>query len=161
MAKIDLHLHTRYSKRSSEWLLRRLGVPASMSEPRELYKKLRQAGMDFVTFTDYDSIEGCLEVADLDGVFLSEQVSAVFPEDGCHVTLLVWNINEEQHRMIQQLKENIYELQQYLAGEEIAHGVAAPAVGLIDQLQPGHLMKLALLFQHIEGIREKGYEKSL
>ncbi|MEI6416285.1 MAG: glycosyltransferase [Verrucomicrobiota bacterium] len=152
MAKIDLHLHTRYSKRSSEWLLRRLGVPASMSEPRELYKKLRQAGMDFVTFTDYDSIEGCLEIADFDGVFLSEQVSAVFPEDGCHVTLLVWNINEEQHRMIQQLKENIYELQQYLAGEEIAHGVAAPAVGLIDQLQPDHLMKLALLFQHIEGI---------
>ena len=152
MAKIDLHLHTRYSKRSSEWLLRRLGLPASMSEPLELYKKLRQAGMDFVTFTDYDSIEGCLEIAHLKGVFLSEQVSAVFPEDGCHVTLLIWNIDEEQHRMIQQLKENIYELQQYLAGEEIAHGVAAPAVNLIDQLRPHHLMKLALLFQHFEGI---------
>ncbi len=155
MAKIDLHLHTRYSKRSSEWLLRRLGVPASMSEPRDLYKKLRQAGMDFFTFTDYDSIEGCLEVADLKGVFLSEQVSAVFPEDGCHVTLLVWNINEEQHRMIQQLKENIYELQQYLSEKAIAHGVAAPAVGLIDQLQPHHLMKLALLFQHFEGINAR------
>lgn len=155
MAKIDLHLHTSYSKRSSEWLLRRLGVPASMSEPRDLYKKLRHAGMDFITFTDYDSIEGCLKIADLDGVFLSEQVSAVFPEDGCHVTLLIWNINEEQHRAIQQLKENIYELQQYLAENEIAHGVAAPAVGLIDQLQPHHLMKLALLFQHFEGINAR------
>lgn len=152
MAKIDLHLHTLHSKRSSEWLLRRLGVPASMSEPRDLYKKLRQAGMNFVTFTDYDSIEGCLEIGDLDGVFLSEQVSAVFPEDGCHVTVLVWNINEEQHRTIQRLKENIYELQQYLTANAIAHGVAAPAAGLIDQLQPQHLMKLALLFQYFEGI---------
>lgn len=152
MSKIDLHLHTCHSKRSSEWLLRRLGVPASMSKPRDLYDKLRQAGMDFVTFTDYDSIDGCLEIASLKNVFLSEQVNAVFPEDGCHVSLLVWNITEEQHRTIQQLKENIYELQQYLAMHAIAHGVAAPLIGLIDQLQPHHLMKLALLFQHFEGI---------
>ena len=151
MAKIDLHLHSRYSKRSSEWLFRRFGIPASMSDPHALYKKLSQGGIDFFTLTDYNSIEGCLEIADLEGVFLSEQVTAAFPEDGCHVTLLVWNINEEQHCMIQELKENIYELQCYLAQEEIAHGVAAPAVGLIDQLQPHHFMKLALLFRHIEG----------
>ena len=160
MSKIDLHLHTSHSKRSSEWLMRRLGVPASMSKPQDLYKKLRQAGMDFVTFTDYDSIDGCLEIASEEGVFLSEQVSAVFPEDGCHVSLLVWNITEEQHRALQQLKENIYELQQYLALHKIAHGVAAPLVGLIDQLQPQHLMKLALLFRHIEGINGR-YSSSL
>lgn len=152
MAKIDLHLHTCHSKRSSEWLLRRLGVPASMSRPRDLYKKLRHAGMDFVTFTDYDSVDACLEIADLENVFLSEQVNTQFPEDGCHISLLVWNITEEQHRMIQQLKENIYELQSYLSVQKIAHGVTAPLVGLIDQLRPVHLMKLALLFRHIEGI---------
>ncbi|MFZ4116836.1 MAG: glycosyltransferase [Chthoniobacterales bacterium] len=152
MSKIDLHLHTAHSKRSSEWLLRRLGVPASMSKPRELYDKLRHTGMDFVTFTDYDSIDACLEIAHLKNVFLSEQVSAIFPEDGCHVSLLVWNISEEQHRSIQELKENIYELQRYLTTHSIAHGVAAPLVGLIDQLKPHHLMKLALLFQHVEGI---------
>lgn len=151
MPKADLHLHTYHSKRSSEWLLRRLDVPASMSKPRNLYKKLRSAGMDFVTFTDYDSIDGCLEIADLKGVFLSEQVTATFPEDGSHISLLAWGITEEQHRTIQQLKENIYELQRYLAGEKIAHGVAAPLAGFIDQLQPHHLMKLALLFRHIEG----------
>ena len=158
MSKVDLHLHTYHSKRSSEWLLRRLDVPASMSQPRDLYKKLRRAGMDFVTFTDYDSIDGCLEIADLEGVFLSEQVSAVFPEDGCHVPLLVWGITEHQHRTLQQLKENIYELQQYLAAEKIAHGVAAPLAGMIDQVQPQHLMKLALLFRHIEGINGRRSE---
>lgn len=158
MAKVDLHLHTYHSKHSSEWLLRRLGVPASMSSPRELYKKLRRAGMDFITFTDYDSIDGCLEIADLEGVFLSEQVSAVFPEDGCHVPLLIWGITEHQHRTLQQLKENIYELQQYLAAEKIAHGIAAPVAGMIDQVQPQHLMKLTLLFRHIEGVNGRRSE---
>ena len=152
MSKIDLHLHTAHSKRSSEWLFRRLGVPASMSQPRKLYEKLQRAGMDFVTFTDYNSIDACLEIADLKNVFLSEQVSALFPEDGCHIPLLVWNITEAQHRTIQELKENIYELQRYLSINSIAHGVAAPLIGLIDQLQTHHLMKLALLFQHVEGI---------
>lgn len=151
MASIDLHVHSSYSKRSSEWLLRRCGVPASMSPPKDLYYKLREAGMDFVTLTDYNTIEGCLQIADLPGTFLSEQVSAVFPEDGCPVSLLVWKITEAQHHEIQGLKENIYELQRYLSFQKIAHGVAAPAVGLMDKLQPQHLMKLALLFRHIEG----------
>lgn len=126
-----------------------------MSPPKELYKKLCKAGMDFVTLTDYNSIDGCLEIADLPGTFLSEQVTAIFPEDGCHVSLLVWNLTEEQHREIQKLKDNIYELQQYLAEEKIAHGVASLAVALMDQLQPHHLMKLALLFQNIEGVNAR------
>lgn len=152
MAKVDLHLHTYHSKRSSEWLLRRLDVPTSMSKPRDLYKKLHHAGMDFVTFTDYDCIDGCLEIADLEHVFLSEQIIATFPEDGCHFSILAWGITEEQHREIQQLKENIYELQAYLAAQNIAHGIPAPLTGFIDQWKPSHLMKIALLFRHIEGI---------
>ena len=152
MARADLHLHTRHSLRSPEWLLRRLAVPASVSDPKELLSKLRLAGMDFVTFTDDDTIDGCLEIAGERGVFLSESVTATFPEDGVRVSLLVWGITESQHREIQQLRPNIYELQQYLAGAGIVHGVAMPLQGLADKLRPGHLMRLALLFRHFEGI---------
>ena len=111
MARVDLHLHTRHSLRSPEWLLRRLEVPASVSDPNELYGKLRKAGMDFVTFTDDDSITGCLEIAHLPGAFISETVTVLFPEDGCRVPVLVWGITETQHREIQKLRPNIYELQ--------------------------------------------------
>lgn len=152
MSRVDLHLHTRHSLRSPEWLLRRLEVPASVSDPKELLQKLRRAGMDFVTFTDDDTIAGCLEIAEQPGVFLSESVTAVFPEDGVRVPLLVWGITESQHHEIQQLRSNIYELQQYLASAGIAHGVAMPLQGLADKLRPGHLMRLALLFRHFEGI---------
>lgn len=152
MSLADLHIHTRYSRRSPEWLLRRLEVPASVSDPKVLYGKLREAGMNFITFTDDDSIGGCLEVADLPGVFLSESVTALFPEDGCRVSLLVWGITEIQHREIQQLRTNIYELQEYLAVHGIAHGVAGMLHGLDDKLRPPHLMRLALLFRNFEGI---------
>jgi glycosyltransferase involved in cell wall biosynthesis len=152
MALVDLHLHTRHSLRSPEWLLRRLNVPASVSDPKQLLEKLRRAGMDFFTFTDDDSIEGCLEVAHLPGVFISESVTAVFPEDGCRVSILVWGITENQHVEIQGLKANIYELQQYLVQQDIAHGVAQCLHGLSHKLRPVHLMKLALLFRHFEGI---------
>ena len=152
MARIDLHLHTRYSLRSPEWLLRRLNVPASVSDPNLLLEKLRLAGMDFFTFTDDDSIEGCLEVAHLPGVFISESVTALFPEDGCRVSILVWGITESQHVEIQALKANIYELQQYLVQNDLAHGVAQCLHGLSHKLRPVHLMKLALLFRNFEGI---------
>jgi glycosyltransferase involved in cell wall biosynthesis len=155
MSRVDLHLHTRHSRRSPEWLLRRLEVPASVSDPKELYAKLRGEGMDFVTFTDDDSIEGCLEISDLPGVFLSESVTASFPEDGCKVSILVWGITEGQHRKIQKLRSNIYELQQYLAGEKILHGVPNFLHGLEDKLKPSHLMRLALLFKHFEAINSR------
>jgi len=152
MARADLHLHTRHSLRSPEWLLRRLGVPASVSDPRDLHARLRRAGMDFVTFTDDDSIDGCLEIADLPGTFLSESVTASFPEDGCRVSILVWGITETRHREIQELKGNIYELQQYLVRHGIAHGVGGCLHGLGGKLRPSHLMRLALLFRLFEGI---------
>ena len=158
MARIDLHIHTRHSRRSPEWLLRRLDVPASVSDPKELYGKLRKTGMDFVTFTDDDSIEGCLEVADLPGTFLSESVTAVFPEDGVRVSILVWGITESQHRDIQKLRENIYELQRYLAGQGIAHGVPSFLHGFNHKLRPHHVMRLALLFRHFEGINGRATE---
>ena len=41
--------------------------------------------MDLVTFTDHNRIEGCLEIADRAGVFISEQVSTRFPDDRCEV----------------------------------------------------------------------------
>ncbi len=152
MSRADLHLHTRHSRRSPEWLLRRLEVPASVSDPKELLEKLRRAGMDFITFTDDDTIDGCLEIADQPGTFLSESVTATFPEDGARISLLVWGITELQHREIGQLRTNIYELQQYLVQSGIVHGVAMPLQGLADKLRPLHLMRLALLFRHFEGI---------
>ena len=63
MSRCDLHVHSRHSARSEEWLFRRFDFPDSYSDPKQLYEQLRKRGMDYVTITDHDSIDGCLEIA--------------------------------------------------------------------------------------------------
>src|SRR5436305_665939 len=81
MSKCDLHIHSRYSARSEEWLFRRFDFPDSYSDPKELYRQLLERGMDYVTITDHDTIEGCLQIADFPQIFISEQVTTYFPQE--------------------------------------------------------------------------------
>ncbi|MDQ6765093.1 MAG: histidinol-phosphatase, partial [Verrucomicrobiota bacterium] len=152
MSRCDLHVHSRYSDRSEEWLFRRLDFPDSYSHPKDLYGALRAKGMDFVTITDHDTIEGCLQIAELPNTFISEQVTTFFPQDPCKIHLLVWGITEAQHAQIAQLRNNIFELQNYLAGEAIVHAVAHPLYSINGKLEAAHVERLILLFQHFEGI---------
>jgi len=108
--------------------------------------------MDYVTITDHDTIEGCLAIADLPQTFISEQVTTYFPQDPCKIHILVWGISEAQHRDIAGLRENIFDLQKYLAGNGVAHAVAHPLYSINGKLQPTHLERLILLFKHFEGI---------
>ncbi len=108
--------------------------------------------MDFITLTDHNRIEGCLEIADRPGVFVSEQISTRFPDDRCEVHLLVWGIDEAQHLEMQSVRENIFDLQKYLAAQNLAHAVAHPLYRLDDRLAVAHVEKLALLFRHFEGL---------
>jgi glycosyltransferase involved in cell wall biosynthesis len=151
-SRADLHIYTKFSDQAADWVLRRLDFPASYSDPEVLYYLLKKKAMQFVTFTDHNSIEGCLAIGALPGVFISEEVSVVFPEDGCRVHVLVYGITEAQHRDIQALRENIYDLQRYLAAEGIVHAVANPLHAINEDLTPLHLQKLALLFRHFEAL---------
>ncbi|MEA3209849.1 MAG: hypothetical protein QOE70_2906 [Chthoniobacter sp.] len=150
--KADLHVHSRHSARAPEWLFRRVGLPDSYTEPRALYATLKERGMDFVTITDHNRIDGCLEIADRPGVFISEQVSTRFPDDRCEVHLLVWGLTEAQHAAMQERRENIFLLQEYLAAERLAHAVAHPLYRVDDRLALAHVEKLVLLFKHFEGL---------
>src|SRR5881396_3732111 len=94
MSRCDLHLHSRYSNRSEEWLFRRFDFPDSYSDPKELYAQAKGAGMDFFTITDHDTIEGCLQCLEFDNTFVSEQVTTYFPQDVCKLHVLVWGISE-------------------------------------------------------------------
>ena len=152
MSKCDLHIHSRYSARSEEWLFRRLDFPDSYTDPRELYGELLKLGMDYVTITDHDTIEGCLQISNLPHTFVSEQVTTYFPQDQCKIHVLVWGISEAQHRDIERARDNIFELQRYLHTSQIAHAVAHPFYSINGKLEASHLERLILLFKHFEGI---------
>jgi glycosyltransferase involved in cell wall biosynthesis/predicted metal-dependent phosphoesterase TrpH len=152
MSRCDLHIHSRHSARSEEWLFRRFDFPDSYSDPKQLYEQLRKSRMDYVTITDHDSIDGCLEIAHLPRTFISEQVTTYFPLDACKLHILVWGISEQQHRDIERVRENIFDLQRYLQRAQIAHAVAHPLYSVNGKLEAMHLEQLILLFKHFEGI---------
>jgi glycosyltransferase involved in cell wall biosynthesis len=152
MSRCDLHIHSRFSARSEEWLFRRFDFPDSYSDPRELHRLLGERGMDFITITDHDTIEGNLAIADLKGTFISEEVTTHFPHDACKIHLLVWGISEAQHAEIVSVRDNIFDLQAYLQQEAIAHSVAHPLYSINGKLETSHLERLILLFKHFEGI---------
>ncbi len=152
ISKADLHIHSRFSTRAADWVLRRFDFPASYSDPLQNYQRLRDAGMQYVTLTDHNTIAGCLEIAHLPGVIFGEEVTVHFPDEECRVHILVWGLTETQHREMQVLRENIFEFQKYLAAANLAHAVAHPFQSPNDKLTPLHFQKLILLFRHFEGI---------
>jgi glycosyltransferase involved in cell wall biosynthesis len=149
MLRVDLQLHSRFSDRPTEWILRRLGMPQSYSEPEMLYRQLDQAGMTFKTITDHNRLDGGKAIAHYPDVFLSEEVTTYF-SDGCKIHLLVWNLNEAQHEEIQNLRPNIYELAGYLRAQKLPHGVAHPLANINQMLTVEHFERLVLLFRCFE-----------
>src|SRR5438874_1068718 len=152
VSRCDLHIHSRYSARSEEWLFRRFDFPDSYSDPKELHGQLLKRGMDYATITDHDTIEGCLQIAHLPRTVVSEQVATYFPHDACKLHILIWGISEQQHRDIESIRDNIFDLQRYLQTTQITHAVAHPLYSVNGKLEGHHLEQLILLFKHFEGI---------
>src|SRR5207237_2356755 len=126
--------------------------PDSYTDPRDLYHLLRQRGMDFVTITDHDTIDGNREIAGLEHTFISEEVTTYFPRDPCKLHLLVWGISEAQHVEITTLRENIYDLQSYLQREAISRSVAHALYDINGKFEATPLERMSIIFSHFEAI---------
>jgi predicted metal-dependent phosphoesterase TrpH len=98
-------------------LLNRFGDEC-YSDPRAVYFQARRRGMDLVTLTDHDSIEGALEIASLPGTFVSEEVTCELPGER-RIHLGVWDISEAQHQRIAALRSDAEALFAFLAEEGV------------------------------------------
>jgi glycosyltransferase involved in cell wall biosynthesis len=147
--KIDLHVHSKYSTRPSQWVLQKLGCHECYTEPLTLYRIAKERGMNQVTITDHNNIGGCLEIAHLPDTFISEEITTYFP-DGCKIHVLAYHISEEQHQQIQKVRNHIYDLVSYLNGARIVHSVAHPLWSINHRLTAPHFEQLLLLFKNFE-----------
>ncbi|WP_373500095.1 glycosyltransferase [Desulfococcus sp.] len=148
--KIDLHVHSRFSRRPTQWILQKIGCPESFTEPLQVYRIAKHRGMSMVTITDHNTIDGAMEIAHLPDVFISEEITAYFPEDGCKVHILALDITEAQHLEIGKVRRNIYDLAAYLNQAGILHVLAHPVYAVNDRLSLGHFERMLLLFQNFE-----------
>jgi glycosyltransferase involved in cell wall biosynthesis len=150
--RCDLHLHSAASVGNDEWYTRFFGCPESYAEPLQQYQLCKARGMSLVTLTDHDTIAGGLQLIGRPDFFLSEEVTAVFPENGCIMHVLAWNITQAEHEEIQERRRDIYRLCEYLNREAIAHGLAHPLLSPNWKLDVEIVEKILLLFPALEGV---------
>ena len=118
--KADLHCHSVYSTFK---YFRIANTRDSYNRPEEVYRLAKERGMDYVTITDHDSIDGCLALLnrrpDLDDFFISEEVETWFPDTRQRIHVNVFDIDEKQHEEISRRRRNIYDLHEYIREEGI------------------------------------------
>lgn len=116
--RADLHVHSRYSGL--------LGVPLlgavareCFSEPAEVYDTARRRGMDLVTLTDHDAIDGALELAAAHAdAFVSEEVTCKLP-GGRQIHVGVFGLDARQHQRIERLRADAEAFFAFLAEESL------------------------------------------
>ena len=95
--RLDLHCHSTASQLSRLGVQRSLGLPECATPPEEVYELAKRRGMDFVTITDHDTIDGCLELADRPDCFVSEELTARFAGEPQAVHVLCYGITPGDH----------------------------------------------------------------
>jgi glycosyltransferase involved in cell wall biosynthesis len=125
--RVDFHIHSYASNVTDYYASNSLAIPESYSDPLENHRLLKARGMDLVTLTDHNSIDGVKVMLDagLEDVFISAEMTATFPEDGCNIHVTAANVSEQEFAEIDRLRRNVYEMVAYL-DECIAAEATAP-----------------------------------
>jgi len=128
MLRADLHLHSYHSGYAGH--LRFLRARDCYSEPAAVYAAAKARGMNVVTITDHDSINGCLEFLedhpDAGDFFISEEIECRFPDADLKVHIGAYGISERIHREIQPLRGSVFDAVAYLRTEGIFYALNHP-----------------------------------
>ncbi len=157
--RIDLHCHSTFSDERVRYVPGLVFHP--LLEPHEIYDLAKSRGMDFVTITDHDTIDGCLDLlnrrGDLPDFLVGEEVSVSFPEDGTTVHVNVFDHDEAQHRELQRLRDNIYDVVSYLRSIDklyvLNHLTWTAQHRVLQNWQIERMMELFPVFEGLNGTR--------
>ncbi len=157
--RIDMHCHSCFSDEYLRYLPGLVYHP--LLEPEQVYDLAKARGMDFVTLTDHDTIDGCMALldrrGDLPDFLVGEEVSTTFPEDGTVIHVNVYDINETQHDEIQRLRGNVYELVDYLLRSDrlfvLNHMTWTEQHRVLKTWQIEKMLEIFPVFEGINGAR--------
>lgn len=124
--RCDMHVHSEASRQSARWILRTLKAPESFTPPELIYDLARKRGMDLVTITDVNTLEGGEKIAKLPGTFLSEEVASQLPGSRKPVHLLVYHITGEHHEELMKLKANVFDVIDFMNHHGLVNALAHP-----------------------------------
>ena len=144
--RVDMHCHSTASQVSKLGVQRALGLPECATPPEEVYELAKRRGMDFVTITDHDTIDGVLKIADRPDVFVSEELTAHFRGEPQAVHVLCYGITAADHEWLQANSGDVELCAMYLYDREIACALAHPYYAVGAPLTARHRRRLAELF---------------
>lgn len=119
-----MHVHSVHSGMSTLPGLRRF-CRESYSPPEAVYGTLRRRGMDLVTLTDHDSIEGAEALRSRPDFFLSEEVTCTAPS-GTELHVGVYGITERHHLELQRRRNDLPRLSAYVCEQRLLVSVNHP-----------------------------------
>ena len=110
--RADLHMHTSFSGWSH---LRLVDAQDCYMPPEQAYQVARRRGMDFVCFTDHDTINGALDFLAHHPeaeprVIVGEEVETLFPDSAQWLHINVYGVDERLHGDLTRLRSNCFEL---------------------------------------------------
>jgi glycosyltransferase involved in cell wall biosynthesis/predicted metal-dependent phosphoesterase TrpH len=145
-SRADMHVHSTASELSKLGIQRSLSLPECATPPEEVYELAKRRGMDFVTITDHDTIEGALAIAHLPGTFISEELTVWFAGEPQAVHVLCYGITPDDHQWLQAHNDNVENCAAYLQEHEITTALAHPFYAVEAPLTARHRRRLAQLF---------------
>ena len=92
---INAHDQVFVIEQNRDAQMRMLLVNECATDPAEVYELAKRRGMDFVTLTDHDTIDGALELAHLPDTFISEELTARFRGEPQAVHVLCLGVTPE------------------------------------------------------------------
>ena len=146
ISRADLHCHSTASAVAKLGVQHALGLPECATPPEEVYALAKRRGMDFVTITDHDTIDGALAIADRPDVFVSEELTAGFRGEPQQVHVLCLGITPDDHDWLQAHSDDVDVVAGYLHDHEIACALAHPFFSVAAPLTARHRRRLAQLF---------------
>ena len=145
-SRADMHCHSTASELSRLGVQRAVGLPECATPPEEVYELAKRRGMDFVTITDHDTIDGVMEIADRPDVFVSEELTAAFRGEPQEVHVLCYGIDPADHEWLQAHRGDVELCAAYMYEREIACALAHPYYTVAAPLTARHRRRLAELF---------------
>ncbi len=145
-SRADLHVHSSASQISKLGVQRSLHIPECATEPLEVYELAKSRGMDFVTITDHDTIDGVLSLGRLPDTFISEELTASFKGEPQAVHVLCYGIAPDDHEWLQANRDDVEACAAYLRDHEITAALAHPFYAVAAPLTARHRRRLAELF---------------
>ena len=145
-SRADMHCHSTASQLSRLGVQRSLGLPECATPPQEVYELAKRRGMDFVTITDHDTIDGALELEGLPDTFVSEELTVRFAGEPQAVHVLCYGITRGDHEWLQAHAGDVEACAAYLHENGIACALAHPFFNVAAPLTRRHRRRLAELF---------------